>query len=347
MTGARTGSPRIHIAATAAGVAITQHRPAVLSALARLAVEQALDLVPRLLPICGMAQAIAAARAVEAAREKRPDQGQERARECRLLREQALSAGWRLAVDWPDLLGMPRPVDWLRELRNSTESDDIAALLAGALPGLASVKTLPELTDWARREESTAATTVHHALDIAAVTTSRPGVGELLSHTGLADTARNSLNTDHFDPLAPIDRPVEVGPLAMARDPLIGELQSDLGASTAARIMALVLDTRAITEGLRSGATPSPTSCNAWPEGRGAGTGRAVTARGPVFHRVDLDDRGNVARWRALAPTDWHFAPRGPVAGALDHSMSLAEAKLVVSSFDPCAPWELAQDGEA
>ena len=50
--------------------------------------------------------------------------------------------------------------------------------------------------------------------------------------------------------------------------------------------------------------------------------------------------------WRALAPTDWHFAPGGPAEGALANSPSEAGARLAVASFDPCAPWTLQMDRE-
>ena len=339
-------SPHIRIASGADGVVITQHRPAVLSALDGITLERALELVPRLLPICGIAQSIAASRAAEAARGEPPRAEREHARNRHLLREQALTAGWRLAVDWPDLLGKARQMDWLKALRSRGEAGEIAALLDDALPGLASVATLDDLRNWAREGASTAADTVRHALDIDAITTSAPLRAERLRDADLADTARSTLAAEAFDALAPVDRPLEVGPLAMARDPLIHEFGTAADASCAARIMALVLDTRSIARGLRGEEAPSGMDPDAWSEGGAAGTGRAITARGPVFHRVELDKVGTVARWRAVAPTDWHFAPCGAVARALDHSMSLEEAKLVVSSFDPCAPWELERDEE-
>ncbi len=324
---------------------ITQHRPAVLSTLAGLAVERALDLIPRLLPICGIAQSIAAARAVEAARGEASGEAQEQVRERLLWGEQARSAGWRLAVDWPDLLGRPRPLAWLKQVRRSGASEaDLAALLSAALPDLEPVATPQEFSAWARTADCEAAATARSALDIGEGTTPASPAGDLLNGAALAETARRALAAEVFEPLAPIGRPVEVGPLAMARDPLVEDLRAEFGLSATARIMALVVDMRVIVQGLRAG--PGPTAApDAWAEGPGAGTGRAVTARGPVFHRVDLAGDGTVARWRAVAPTDWHFAPRGPVAGALAQTMSPAAAKLLVTGFDPCAPWELAQAG--
>ncbi len=346
MTNTPTASPAIHIAAGSRGVAITQHRPAVLSALAGLPVARALQQVPRLLPICGAAQSIAAARAAEAARGERPRDALEQERERQLRREQALSAGWRVAVDWPDLLGRPRLMAWLKALRGSEREAQLAALLERELPGLEGVATVAELAEWTRGGEDTAATTVRRALEHAAIAGQDPAAGELPGPSELADLARATLAAGRFDPAAPVDRPVEVGPLAMARDPLIAALRDDPGVSVGARMMALLLDMRAIARQLRDGGETGGHGTQAWSEGRRAGTGRAVTARGPVFHRVELDGDGNVARWRAVAPTDWHFAPRGAVARALDRPLSLPEARLLVGSFDPCAPWTLDLDGE-
>ena len=77
----------------------------------------------------------------------------------------------------------------------------------------------------------------------------------------------------------------------------------------------------------------------------GVGLGRAVTDRGPVFHRVALDSEGSVKNWRVLAPTDWHFAPGGPLdIEANRRSLRPEQLKLLVLGFDPCAPWSLREE---
>ena len=74
----------------------------------------------------------------------------------------------------------------------------------------------------------------------------------------------------------------------------------------------------------------------------GIGLGRAVTARGPVFHRVALDAEGHVEDWRVLAPTDWHFAPGGALEiEANRRPLTADQLRLLVLGFDPCAPWSL------
>ena len=65
--------PGIFIDVQGAEVRIRQQRPPILTALKGQAPERALALVPRLLPICGIAQSIAGERALAAARGEVPD----------------------------------------------------------------------------------------------------------------------------------------------------------------------------------------------------------------------------------------------------------------------------------
>lgn len=73
----------------------------------------------------------------------------------------------------------------------------------------------------------------------------------------------------------------------------------------------------------------------------GEGVGVALTARGRLRHVVTIED-GAIAAWRAEAPTDWNFAPQGPVARAASRlgtgPEACAQAKALVAAFDPCAP---------
>jgi coenzyme F420-reducing hydrogenase alpha subunit len=315
----------------------------VLSSLAGLPVDRALSLIPNLLPICGLAQSVAGSRAVEAACGEAPDDAVEADREHRLWREQALSAAWRLAVDWPDLLGKPRALVWLKALRHSENNADCADVLESALPGLEAVWSVDDLARWANSEDNHAAGIVLASLEHA-----RPvhTTGKRLAGDALANTARASLGIDDFDALSPGGEAVEVGPLAMERDPLIARHADQLAATTAGRLQALVLDTRQIIRSLRDENNPAVEKNQAWQENAGAGTGRAITARGPVFHRVELDERNRVLQWRAVAPTDWHFAPAGPVARVLGESTADQAARLAIAGFDPCAPWTLEQGVE-
>jgi Ni,Fe-hydrogenase I large subunit len=131
----------------------------------------------------------------------------------------------------------------------------------------------------------------------------------------------------------------------MARDPLIARHAGEFAATLAGRLQALVVDLRQIVSALRENGTASAQDVHAWRESANTGTGRATTARGPVFHQVTLDPRDKVLQWRAVAPTDWHFAPRGPVARALGPGVVNTAARLAIAGFDPCAPWTLERVG--
>lgn len=77
------------------------------------------------------------------------------------------------------------------------------------------------------------------------------------------------------------------------------------------------------------------------------GLARVETARGPLVHRLSLDD-DRIAGYEIIAPTDIHFAAGGDVARWLGSLKGLAtdeakrQALLLVLAFDPCVPWEFA-----
>lgn len=339
-------NPNIIIDPGPEGPSIAQRRPAVVGALTGKPVNEALQQVPALLPVCGAAQLVAARRAIEGAWEHEESPEEAARRDGRLWREQALAAAWRLTVDWPDLLGEPRRLDRLKRLRGTRDATELAAGLRGLINGFDHVQSVDEALDAARTDESLTARVVRAALKHEDATAPTPI--RLVRGESLAMAALGAFSLEPFDSCHPwAEGPVEVGPLAMGRDPLIEELLARLGPTPAARLIATLLDTRAIAAGLEgSGATKAPR--RSWTLDPGCGLGVAVTARGPVFHRVSLDERDSVVigDWRVLAPTDWHFSPDGPVAAT--HQRNPEALRFVVASFDPCAPWRVgaANDSE-
>ena len=336
-----TPGPRIDISIRPGRLHIDQQRPAIATALAGKPVAVALQLVPSLLPICGQAQLVAAHRAVAAARGQALSPQQRIDQELRLWREQALAAGWRCTIDWPDLLGEPRQLATLKQLRAATTARELAALLQGLMPGLEQVTSVNELLDWAQQ----GATSPGKLACLALASEQDTGAGftlPLVSPAALAPVAARAFAREPFDPLDPQGGPLEVGPLAMARDALIPGLPGATGKPVLARVLAQVLDMRVIYRALRDPPAEPPGG-----DGRtdrpGTGLGCALTARGPVLHQVRLDpaDPDRVADWRVLAPTDWHFGPRGPVLRDLAGLDNSAAMRLLIASYDPCAPWTL------
>jgi hypothetical protein len=334
------GAPSIRIVTGDAGVRIEQQRPAVTTLLAGMPVRQALHQIPTLLPICGAAQSIAAERAVAAAAGQ-PETAEEcRAREDRLWLEQGMAAAWRLAIDWPRLIGEPTDLQSLRAVQRATDKQVMAGALAYFIPGLESVDDGPALQTWVATSDCLAASVVRQAQ---ALDASEPCAGprpQPLQGDALRALAQAALATQPFDAQLPGEETIEVGPLAMARDPLCAALQVGL---LEQRLLSQLLDTRAILAALTGDGREETRQCS-WPLSEGLGMGCALTARGPVFHRVELDDKrpGKVADWRVIAPTDWHLSASGPVVQAASSGVfSVKWLRFLVAGLDPCAPWTI------
>ncbi len=331
-------TPQISITSRDGRVAVRQQRPNVTGILGGLSLEEAILRIPLLLPICGHAQGIAAQRAAFAARGKTDPYAREHT--SQLWREQGIAAAWRLAIDWPGCLNQQREIALFKAVQNADGPETLATHLLHFLPGLITVEDLEELERWIEDSPSTAASTVRRAmqLDSGLEATGVPDMGEGETLKAMAQTA---LSRPRFDPLAPDGAGIEVGPMAMHRHPLIGALNtSSRYGALSRRLVAQLLDTLAIAGHLLDEQSTYPSS--AWTLSRGVGLGRAVTARGPVFHRVELDENQHVHCWRVLAPTDWHFAPGGALeVEANRQPLDLAQLRLLVLGFDPCAPWRV------
>lgn len=333
-------TPHIRIEICPDRVRVVQHRPALASSLAGMSASAALQLVPVLLPVCGRAQLVGARRAVAAATGDITVAEDAAVVEQQLWREQAFAAAWRYCIDWPELLGESRNMAELAAVRGAADDVTRGQALAQMISGLEAVQSVSQLLMWAQTGNCIAARVARRALD----------TGDMQSddccrhRDDLEELARVAFERQPFDPLAPSDQAIEVGPLAMGRDPLVAALQDRTGSGVAARVLAQLLDTRAICRRLAEiPGVSADTTANAWLLGKGIGMGRAMTSRGPVFHRVSLqDDAGDrVLDWRVIAPTDWHFAPLGPVVNGLKHMHNAEQMRLLVASFDPCAPCSL------
>ncbi len=335
-----TATPQIEITQRADGVAIAQQRPTVTGILGGLGLEEALLRIPLLLPICGHAQGIAAQRAASAARNEPDPYAVEHTRQ--LWREQAVAAAWRLAIDWPACVEAERDIALFKAVQQADGPEALATHLLQLLPGLISIENLTDLARWLANSDCTAERVVRRARELESRMATAP-VPSLLAGEALQAIAQTALGEPGFDPLAPKAAGIDIGPLAMRRHPLVEQLTAsgDYGALSR-RLVAQLLDTLVIAGHLLDEQSTYPVS--AWPLGKGIGMGRAITARGPVFHRVELDE-DKVSAWRVLAPTDWHFAPCGP----LEHeARTLApdeeQLRLLVLGFDPCAPWSIASE---
>jgi hypothetical protein len=335
-------APSIEIQLDRAQVLVRQNRPQVTQSLRGVPINEALRIVPSLLPVCGVAQAIAASRASSAARQRAFSQDQLANQANALWREQALAAVWRLTIDWPDLLQQPRDLKTLKRARQSSSDAELANILKQLLPGLEAISTVEQLLDWSTRESGCAATLARRAREAGASQPDDPR--SLCSGEELQGRARRALTQAHYDSCKPQAEPTTTGPLAMARSGLVRQLRTQLGNSSLTRLLAMIIDSQLIAETLAN-APASETAGGQREIVPGTGLGWATTARGPVFHQIALDEDQSVADWRVLAPTDWHFTPQGPLVKALTRVLHDGESeecrRLTVASFDPCAPWTL------
>lgn len=336
--------PEITVKLSDAGVSISQRRPTVTGVLSGMGLEEALIRIPLLLPICGKAQGIAAQRAASAARGEQEHYAAEHTRQ--LWREQALAAAWRLAIDWPGLIGRDKEIPLLKAVQQAVDPESLATELLDFLPGLINVEDSEQLISWIERSNCTGAAVIREARQLE-FGVDAPHAPHLASGEELQGLAIASMAHEPFDPQSPLGAGIEVGPLAMNRHPLLDRISSsDIFGALSRRLVALLLDTMVIAGHLLDEQSTYPLS--AWTLGGRVGLGRANTARGPVFHRVALDVNDRVADWRVLAPTDWHFAADGPLvheAGRLGGDRN--RLAMLVAGFDPCAPWSILESGDA
>lgn len=131
--------------------------------------------------------------------------------------------------------------------------------------------------------------------------------------------------------------PAETGAYARLHDdPTLSAWTAEMGRSSAARLLARLLELARLPTRLREGGEPV---VRAWSLGDGIGAAGVETARGLLLHVARIAD-GRVSDYRILAPTEWNFHPAGPLAEALTMlppGKNLAErVQRLVDCLDPC-----------
>ena len=125
-----------------------------------------------------------------------------------------------------------------------------------------------------------------------------------------------------------------LGPAVLPRL-LARVVESALHVKKIVRLTSQMCDDRASVEGAPSAVAGAGDAAVRW------GLGAEDAARGRLFHHVVVA-QGRVARWRILAPTEWNFQSRGPVAAALgslpanDDVWVRQAAEWLVMALDPC-----------
>lgn len=275
------------------------------------------DGVGRVFSLCGTAQTVAALTATEAALGYPPAPGAQAVRDLARLAEMLTQTTMRLALHWPRALGLALRPDLLRGCLAAE-----AAIAAGVLG-----------PDWRA-----------------------PGAGVPVPAQGLSETlgaldmqlqaadpgavlaeALAGLGLDAYGTL-PEGMAPEAGALRRCWEhETVAAVRAAQGAGLAARLAAaraeLALLPLQMIEALDA-ISPEPARAPS----RQTGHGEAVveTARGPLTHRLTVDN-GIVTACVTEAPTEANFAPGGPAtAGLVGQAANRQAAELHVLAIDPC-----------
>jgi coenzyme F420-reducing hydrogenase alpha subunit len=338
-------------------------------------------MVPMLFGICGRAQTVCAAAALEAARGVEPDPAVRLQRELRLAAECLHEYAWRILLDLPQMLGeraeAGRFVSLRQSLRPMLERTDAAwwhapadgaALegwraaaarfsqhLAEDVFGMPAARWLEldwggPLTAWIEAGKTRTAALLGRLLPL------RLGMSDvaLLPALGVRELAAGlgpQIAGDAGFAAAPTWRgaPAETGALARtANHPPIAGVLRQHGNTVAARFLARLLELASLERRLAALASGKPQAAWTGSCGVAPGTGFCATetARGTLFHlaRVEAD---RVADYRIVAPTEWNFHPQGALvrglAGVAAETAAAAEraARLLAHALDPCVSFDV------
>lgn len=354
-------------------------RPNAARALVGRKPDEAVRLVPLLFSLCGTAQTLAAAEALEEALgiDAAPHAT---ARALLVLAETAESHAWQALIEWPRRLGeeaQPRALaamraataaipkalyparDGLRPgggvLRPDRDALERAAagvreqvervVFGGAVPtGVAA------LSDWATEGATPAGRMMRRALEPELAGFGACAVAALAPHPARWFGERLAAAPGFSETPDQDGAPAHTGPLARhAAHPLIAALLTCHGSGLAAHVAARLVELADLPARMeRLAATLAPAEPVEGSGGPGLGSGAVDTARGRLAHWVRLEE-GRIADCRIVAPTEWNFAADGPLARGLTGAAKdgLRErAGLLVTALDPCVACSIAIEQE-
>ena len=319
-------------------------------------------LVPMLFSICQRAQGAAAAGAIAAA------QGLEStlrdpARVALDVTLETLQEGvWRLLIDWPKSLGEAAQVPAVAAVRHASSAVVDGGVTLDALLGVVdgvlrehvygtpaqdwlAATDLAALDRWVDAGATLPARLLRRMRDEA------PGLGRSdvalmpdATLEGLRRSVIEDMDADHEYARFPRwgGLPAETGALArQSGAPLIAALLERDGRTASTRFVARLVELAVLLRDLRARSAGRVAAVRSHALADGAGLGLAETARGLLLHRVRVE-RGLVADYCIVAPTEWNFHPQGPLPqgltglGAADRDRLERDARMVVQSLDPC-----------
>lgn len=349
-----TTAGELEIRLTGDGASIASTRPLGLAqTLAGRAPSDAVQLIPLVYGICGMAQGVAAARAFERAMEIGAAVAAERGRDLLVMAETAREHLLRIAEDWaraagaePDQGVLKRIV--LHDLRWRTAlkaQDGLLSIGPAAGPDLRELEPLiAELTaliadvalgeppgawlergsraalaEWARERRTLAAKLMARLMDDGVLDLGAVPLDALpaLDDGVLAGRLLGSGGAAFAAEPSWDERPRETTPLArMAAHPLIASLASAEGFGLGARLAARLAELAWLPARMQAAMTSTAGSLARPDLPPGTGVAQVEAARGRLVHAVTVDG-GKITAYRILAPTEWNLHPQGAAARAL------------------------------
>lgn len=338
----------------------------------------ALATIALLFSLCGKAQTVALAEAIEAASTKEASTELRCQRQLMVVSEAAREHLWRFAMDLPQCLGLaPQtktlvalrkvfdpvavaggnregwwdvPLNGAREAAWHQLAEDLDALLVECVFGETPVR-------WLDRQD-------RQALEewIAASPTPPAQAFGLAAKRDFGDCRLPWLTIRDAETLWPkieensrfakcpaLDgRPAETGALARcAEQPQLVSWLGQRGRGPAARLLARLIELARAPAQIRQlaagRAEASIVRAFHLPNG---GAAAVETARGLLLHSVRLAE-GEIASITIVAPTEWNFHPEGAwVRGLIGTSAETpaaarSRAALLAHALDPCVAWEI------
>lgn len=280
-------------------------------------VAEACDSIGRVFSLCGTAQTIAALTAAEEALGIAPVPGVRAARDLARLAEMLTQTTMRLALHWPRALGLALRPELVRACLAAE-----AAIAKGALG-----------PDW-RLPGAGAAAPVQA---LAATLSALDALLQEADPGAALATALARLGLDAYGTL-PEGTVPEAGALRRYWDhTAVAAARAVHGTGLAARLAAARAEfERLPSQMIRALEAISPESARAPSRQTGQGEAIVETARGPLVHRLTVEE-GIVTACVTAAPTEANFAADGAAAaGLIGQAANRQAAELHVLAIDPC-----------
>lgn len=342
----------------------------------------AIAIVPRLFALCGSAHAVAVMTASEAARGELAPPAERARRVAAVLAERLvellrgtitrLEPGQigRFAPVAREIAALARPfaLDSAADARaRVSAAEDIARRLDALGSPSDAIEGPEDARQWLAGDGAFATLVARAGEDVFSrdiaprETTAHAATADrgFLSADDDAEVARRLLAQGRDYSLLPdLDGSVpETGPLARHGGIARAGLQGALGLART-RLIARLIDIAAIPRALAvAGGSEEERASEAVVAGRNletrTGAAAVECARGRLHHLVVLDAAGRIDRLDYVAPTEWNFHPRGPVARYLAGarlprpSQAGPRAEELVAAFDPCVDFRVAVGNHA